>query len=232
MGMSLPDLPPAESLDANVASVSSAVGAAQAPLVDGQLPTSADAETGQKKSKTGLFVFIGVAVAAVAIFGLAFAPSRNSVAITVDSTHLIADPAGMRAPVFSGNKLDGSGKASLADYAGKVVVVNFWASWCGPCKEEGPVLAAVSKRYAGQPVVFLGVDSRDASGDAKKFEQQYGITYTSIEDPNGQVAPHYNVTGFPETYVISKSGVVVAKYISAIDSQTLDTDIQTALAAS
>lgn len=138
----------------------------------------------------------------------------------------------MKAPVFSGNKLDGSGKAGLSDYAGKVVVVNFWASWCGPCNQEGPVLAAAAKKWAGQDVVFLGVDSRDATGDAQKFEQKYGITYTSIEDPNGTVAPHYGVTGFPETYVISKSGTVVTKYISAVDPATLDADIQAGLQSS
>jgi len=209
MGMSLPDLPPAESLDANVASVSSAVGAAQAPLVDGQLPTSADAETGQKKSKTGLFVFIGVAVAAVAIFGLAFAPSRNSVAITVDSTHLIADPAGMKAPVFSGNKLDGSGKASLADYAGKVVVVNFWATWCHPCEKEIPDLSRAYEKYKAKGVVFLGVMADQPTPDAQvllNFQSDHEMTYPVVR-VNPELLQSFDYPeNLPTTFVFDRSG--------------------------
>jgi cytochrome c biogenesis protein CcmG/thiol:disulfide interchange protein DsbE len=234
--MSFFDLPPAESLDAPpVSSVGVVSGAAPSPV--GPVDASGTvADSTSSKSKTGLFVFIAIAVTAIAIFGFAFAPSRASIAVSVSKSTLIADPTGQVAPTFNGNLLDGSGKGGLGGVngigAGKVTVVNFWASWCGPCKLEAPVIAAGEKRWRDQGVVFVGVNSRDTTEPARAFEKKYGIAYPSVVDPNAEIGKHYYVTGFPETYFLSKSGKVVAKFVSSIDAGTLDADIQAALNAS
>jgi cytochrome c biogenesis protein CcmG/thiol:disulfide interchange protein DsbE len=236
--MSFNELPPAESLDAPAVNGVGAVSAATLPSVEALDASATEADTSSSKSKTGLFVFIAIAVTAIAIFGFAFAPSRASVAVSVDKANLIADPTGMSAPNFSGNLLDGSGKGGLGGSSGlgggaaKAYVVNFWASWCGPCKAEGSVLAAAEKKWRDQGVVFIGVNSRDTTEPARAFEKSYGITYASVVDPNAEIGKHYYVTGFPETYFVSKSGKVVTKFVSSIDAGTLDSDIQAALNAS
>jgi thiol-disulfide isomerase/thioredoxin len=236
--MSFNELPPAESLDAPAVNGGGTVSAATLPSVDALDVSGTEADTSSSKSKTGLFVFIAIAVTAVAIFGFAFAPSRASVAVSVSKNTLIADPTGMSAPTFSGNLLDGSGKGGLGGSnaigggTAAAYVVNFWASWCGPCKAEGAVLAASEKKWRDQGVVFIGVNSRDTTEPARAFEKTYGIEYPSVVDPNAEIGQHYYVTGFPETYFISKSGKVVSKFVSTIDAATLDTDIQAAINAS
>lgn len=158
-------------------------------------------------------------------------PSRAGAAVKIDSVKLPAAPQGQVAPTFSGNRLNGDGRLDVASLRGKVVIVNFWASWCTTCRDEAAVLGAAEKQWRDKGVVFVGVDSRDTTGPAKAFEQQYGIEYDSVVDPNAEIGQHFYVTGFPETYFISKSGKVVVKYVSAITADTLNQDIAAAVAA-
>jgi cytochrome c biogenesis protein CcmG/thiol:disulfide interchange protein DsbE len=133
------------------------------------------------------------------------------------------DPFGRAAPDFVRPMLNGEGQIALSDFRGRPVVLNFWASWCGPCKEEAPILAATEKLWRDRGVVFLGVDSLDKRPDAIAFEERYGIEYQSAFDESGEIADTYGVLGYPETFFIDADGVIVAKYVGPMGQEDLNT---------
>ncbi len=126
-------------------------------------------------------------------------------------THRPPPPrVGAPAPGFSLRRLDGTKTVSLAGLRGKTVVLNFWASWCGPCKAEAATLERLWQRYRGKGVVFLGVDSNDAASDARRFVAAHGITYPVVRDAHGLVAANrYGIAALPVTYVIDPRGRLV-----------------------
>lgn len=126
------------------------------------------------------------------------------------------------APDFTRPLLEGEGSITLSDLRGHPVLLNFWASWCGPCKQEAPVLAAGWRKWGDEGVIFLGVDTRDSRSAAIAFEHRYGIEYQSVVDENEEVNYAYGVTGFPETFFIDAEGNLVGKYVGPMDAATLD----------
>jgi cytochrome c biogenesis protein CcmG, thiol:disulfide interchange protein DsbE len=135
------------------------------------------------------------------------------------------------APAFTLERLDDSGELELASLRGKAVVLNFWASWCGPCKDETPLLQEAWKRWEGKDVVFVGIDVKDFRGDAKDFLARYGVTYPNVYDGKGSTVGRYGVTGFPETYFLDASGKVRYRIAGPVeDAAELDAGIERALA--
>ncbi len=123
------------------------------------------------------------------------------------------------APAFTLDRLDTEGgRLALADLRGKAVVVNFWASWCIPCRDEAPVLQRTYERYRDQGLVVLGVDVNDFKADARRFMKRYGITYPVAYDGKGSTVGRWGVRGFPETFFVDRSGTLVGERIEgAVD---------------
>ena len=113
-------------------------------------------------------------------------------------------------------------RSSLAAYRGKVVVLNFWASWCKPCTDELPLLQRTHERIAGRRALVLGVNYKDLSSKALGFVSRFGLTYPSLRDPQGEYAEDYSARVFPETFVIDRRGRVAAKRRGPVDQAWLD----------
>jgi cytochrome c biogenesis protein CcmG/thiol:disulfide interchange protein DsbE len=137
---------------------------------------------------------------------------------------------GKPAPDFTLGRLDRPGSLQLSSLRGKVVVLNFWASWCQPCKLEAPDLAASAKKWTGR-VVVLGVDVNDPSGDARGFMRKYGITYPIVHDNKNVTSPKYGLTGLPETFFLDRRGRIVSHVISGIKAADLQRGVEEALRA-
>jgi cytochrome c biogenesis protein CcmG/thiol:disulfide interchange protein DsbE len=123
-----------------------------------------------------------------------------------------------QAPDFTLERLDEDGTLALASLRGKAVAVNFWASWCIPCKEEAPILERVWTENRAKGLVVLGLDAKDFREDAQRFMRRYELTYPVVFDGPGKTLTSYGVTGFPETFVLDRRGRVVEAFIGAIVS--------------
>jgi cytochrome c biogenesis protein CcmG/thiol:disulfide interchange protein DsbE len=105
-------------------------------------------------------------------------------------------------------RLEGGGEGSLAEYKGKWVLVNFWASWCGPCKQEAPALEKFQRQHGNADFTVLGIDSRDLTDDGRGFVRRYGLSYPQLRDGDGAAAHEYGTTGVPENFLIDPAGRV------------------------
>lgn len=136
-----------------------------------------------------------------------------------------------QAPAFTLPRLTGSGELSLSSYRGEAVLLNFWASWCLPCKEETPLLQRSWERWQGRGVVFIGVNAKDFRGDARSFTRRYGVTYPNVYDGKGSTLGRYGVTAFPETYFLDARGRVVYRIAGPVtEAAEIDRGIERALA--
>jgi cytochrome c biogenesis protein CcmG/thiol:disulfide interchange protein DsbE len=162
---------------------------------------------------------LGAAVVALLVYGLsALSPTRTLDDAVAHDLRPAAPAATIRLPLLSG-----SGTRSLASYRGKVVVLNFWASWCTPCQEEASILErtqhALLLRHGG---TVLGVTFQDSSPDSREFVKRYGLTYPNLRDPTNELAQAYGTSQIPETFVIDPYGHVVAISRGEIDEAFLN----------
>jgi len=110
---------------------------------------------------------------------------------------------------------------SLADLRGKPIIINFWASWCPPCRIEAPLIERTWRTYENRGLIFLGVNIQDREEDALNYIREFNITYPNGPDPTGEIAIDYGVSGLPVTFFVSRNGQVVRRWVGAIERNTL-----------
>jgi cytochrome c biogenesis protein CcmG/thiol:disulfide interchange protein DsbE len=156
-------------------------------------------------------------IATLAVLGLGAGPAAG-------------DASGGPAPAFELPLLSG-GSTTLADLEGRVAVVNVWASWCPPCREEAPVLRRLHEQSPADRVAFLGVVHQDSAADARGFVEDFDIAYPNVVD-DGSFAAAYGVRGIPITFVIAADGTIAARHFGPIGESRLRALIEDALARS
>jgi cytochrome c biogenesis protein CcmG/thiol:disulfide interchange protein DsbE len=153
-----------------------------------------------------------LAVVGLLVYGLA---SKGSSGVA------LGDPA----PDGALPRLEGNGDGSLAEYKGKWVLVNFWASWCIPCKDEAPVLEKFQRQRGGPGFTVVGIDSRDLSGDGRDFVRRYGLSYPQLRDGDGAAAHDFGTTGVPENFLVDPKGKVRWLLHGPVDEQYLREEV-------
>jgi cytochrome c biogenesis protein CcmG, thiol:disulfide interchange protein DsbE len=153
-----------------------------------------------------------LAVVGLLVFGLV---SKGSSGVA------LGDPA----PDSPLPRLEGGGEGSLAEYRGRWVLVNFWASWCIPCKEEAPALERFQRQHGGAHFTVLGIDSRDLTGDGREFVKRYGLTYPQLRDGDGGAAHDFGTIGVPENFLVDPQGRVRWLLRAPVDEEYLKDEV-------
>jgi cytochrome c biogenesis protein CcmG/thiol:disulfide interchange protein DsbE len=147
-----------------------------------------------------------------------------------------AQPIKGQAPDFELTFFDGHdgglslSRLNLSDLRGKVVLLNFWASWCVPCEEEAPDLQAAWQAFKDRDVVFLGVSWADNPADALDYLKRFNITYANGADVQTKVGPLYRITGVPETFIVDRNGNVVFFKANPLTLEEISRELELALA--
>src|SRR6185369_8583076 len=162
-----------------------------------QSETLIPAETEQQTPRGGfslgsIVLLLGIVMVAV-VFGLALARQNQT------------QPTSGPAPDFTLTTMDGS-TVRLVDLKGQIVVVNFWASWCGPCRQEAPALQNVWEQYKDKGVLIMGIAYTDTETNAKAFIKEYHQNYPNGLDLGTKISDMYNIEGVPETFIIDRDG--------------------------
>jgi cytochrome c biogenesis protein CcmG/thiol:disulfide interchange protein DsbE len=185
----------------------------QQPIVESEIPL----ESPPKSKRTGLIVAFAIILA---LLGLLAWGLRKVQAGPIRS--------GM-APNFTLTSFDGR-TLTLSDLRGQVVIINFWASWCPPCREEAAYLEQTWRKYKDRGVIFIGVDWVDTEKEALAYMKEFDLTYFNGPDIGTRIAQAYNIQGVPETFYVAKNGELRGVHIGPLKSPELDDKIDELLA--
>ena len=166
-----------------------------------------------------------VVLAASLLVGVAALVALLTVSVGRPAGAVDTPIVGRPAPSFDLQTLDG-GRLSLADLRGSPVVLNFWASWCIPCREEAPLLTAAAADYGARGLRVVGIVYQDSAEGARGFMDRYGQTYPGLLDPDGRTAIDYGVFGIPETFFIDAAGIVRSRQVGPVTADDLRRQIQ------
>ena len=150
------------------------------------------------------------------LFGFAFLPKLFS-----DRTAIAGKPAGDFEVDVVANSPD-KPTLALRDLRGKVVVLDFWATWCGPCQAQSPVLDGLATRFRDRGLVVVGMNTNDEEGNAKRWAASHGVVYPIVYDDGNKVAHEYNVESFPTLVIIDREGKIVARRIGITSANELE----------
>jgi cytochrome c biogenesis protein CcmG/thiol:disulfide interchange protein DsbE len=163
---------------------------------------------------------LAVVVGVVALLGvLTYGVTSSGHSETIDNA--LAEGRRVLAPALTLAPLDTGAPTSLSDYRGTVVVLNFWASWCVPCRDESPLLQRWHERIRSQGGTVLGVNVLDVRSDARAFVEEYGLTYPMLRDCSSDCSEAFGVIGYPETFVIDRRGRIAAVTHGPVDESDL-----------
>ena len=162
---------------------------------------------------------VALLAALIGLFAKSLLDNQTSVAAQV------ADGQHPAAPNFTLDRIAGGGTTSLVSFRGTVVVLNFWASWCDPCKSEAPALEELSKKY-GDRLAVVGVDSEDTTSDARAFAARYHLTYPLVHAQGSSIYHRWGLTGYPETFIIDSSGHVVHHFDGPVTGADVEQELR------
>jgi cytochrome c biogenesis protein CcmG/thiol:disulfide interchange protein DsbE len=177
------------------------------------------ATTGTRRSRRITWVLLGGFVVIIVV-GVALA-SRFGEDPGLVASPLIGEPV----PDVTLQLLEEDGEVRLADGDGVIRVVNFWASWCVPCRQEHPALVSTAAAYEGLGVEFVGISYQDRPEDAIRFLDEFGRGYTYTRDDGSRAALEFGVFGVPETFFVDRDGIVVGKIAGAADAALLSSTL-------
>ena len=132
---------------------------------------------------------------------------------------------GSKAPDFTAFTIDSTPKIkTLADYRGRVLMINVWATWCLPCRVEMPSIEALHKAYGpkGLKIVAVSIDDPGTEPAIRAFAKQYGLTFEILHDPKGAITQAYDISGYPETFIVGRDGIIRKKLMTATDWHSPD----------
>ncbi len=170
-------------------------------------------------------------LAVVIVMGMVAAPGCTSSAQSIENGQVELSQApevGRLAPDFTLTDLEGN-SVTLSDFRGTVVFLNFWATWCPPCRAEMPEIEAVYQEYKNQDVMVIGIDLLEAENEVRQFVQQGGYGWTFVIDTTGEVANNYGVTAIPTSFFLDKEGIIRAVSIGAMTKRAMESRLAEAM---
>ena len=168
-----------------------------------------------RRTYVPLVVLTSVALVALLVYGVIGAGGSTTLDDAVKAGERPAAPS-ERLPLLAG------GEGSIADWRGKPVLVNFWASWCDPCKDEAPLMERAHRRLRAKGGTVLGVTVDDATEDSRAFMREFGISFPSLRDVEGRLGEEFGTTGVPESFAVDREGRVIAVSRGQVSREFVD----------